>query len=216
MNDKKNIWLAVIGIILAGSLIINGISCAQEDPAALKKRIQELNAQVTLLEKQLAEKKKPQASPIPAIYRPTTIDPWDPFAEMEMMQANMNQLFQHHGSGIQGQNSDFFNPKIDIKESPDHYTITMDIPGMNKDNIDVKIEKDELVISGVRQSASEENNADKFFRQERSYGQFMRAVPLPEDAKKDTIDAQYNNGELTIKVMRNPPEKETPKKISIK
>jgi HSP20 family molecular chaperone IbpA len=169
--------------------------------AELKQQIQALNDRINQLEKQLASKQTQaasgQAGLSPAIYMQQS---WDPFAELDLMHRM----------------ADAFNPRVDIKESPKEYTITMDIPGMNKDNINVKVEEHNLIVSGERSTENEESQPGKFFRQERSFGNFMRVVALPEDAKEDAVDAAYNNGVLTIKVGRTANPKPAAQKIKVK
>ena len=90
---------------------------------------------------------------------------------------------------------------IDLTEKLNPNLITMDIPGMDKDKINVQIKEGTLIISGERQSENQDNN-NQYYRQERSFGSFMQAIPLPDDAKTDQIDARYKNGVLTVTVAR--------------
>jgi len=142
-------------------------------------------------------------------------DEWDPFEEMRQIQKRLNKMFndsfgrgfRSYGAGPFSQKS-FFEPDVDIKEDDNYYIITMDIPGMDKDKISVEIKDKVLKVSGERQTLLEENKGGKFFRKERSYGHFSRAIPLPNNIKEDQISAQYNNGVLSIKIA-----KETQKQI---
>ncbi len=212
---KVLLWTAAVVLVAAAALSLNSTSIAADDTAALKEQVQKLNDRIAQLEKQLAYKQTLAPRTQPANY--ALSGGWDPFAEMEYMQRAMNQMFREPFSlsmGLRGQ--DLFNPKIDIKESPGHYTITLDIPGMDKDNIEAKVEGRNLIISGERTSESEETSPDKFFHKERSFGHFIRVVPLPENAKTDVVDAQYNNGVLTVKVGRMDNNKKAVQKIQIK
>lgn len=175
-----------------------GAVYAADDTAALKQQVQQLNDRIAQLEQQLAQKQSVQASNAP-MYLPTAgySDMWDPEAEMNRMQSIMYRM----RAATPG--SDILSPRVDIKESPQQYIITMDIPGMPKDKIDVKVQQGNLVVSGERSSEQEDNSqGGQFYRHERSFGRFLRAVPLPSDIKTDNIDAQYNNGVLTVKVGR--------------
>ena len=99
-------------------------------------------------------------------------------------------------------NTEAFNPRMDMKQTDKEYVITMDIPGMDKDKINIEIKQDMLVISGERQSESQDNKNNQYYRQERSFGSFMQAIPLPEDARRDQIIAKYENGVLMVTVAR--------------
>lgn len=136
-------------------------------------------------------------------------DTWQPFEEMKRMQQKLNKMFNEsfeRGMRNYGfspfDKGNYFEPDIDIKEDKTHYIITMDLPGMDKDKISVEIKNNTLRVSGERETAFEENKGDKFFRQERSYGHFLRVIPLPDNIKEDEVSADYKNGVLTIKIAK--------------
>ena len=126
-------------------------------------------------------------------------DQWqDPFAQMIMMRNqmdhNMRQVFADTG---------MFSPRMDMKQTDKEYIITMDIPGMDKDKINIENKNGMLTISGERQSETNDNKNNQYYSQERSFGSFMQSIPLPEvDVKTDQIDARYKNGVLTVTVAR--------------
>jgi HSP20 family protein len=143
-------------------------------------------------------------------------DTWEPFEEMKRMQQKFNKMFnESFGKGV----GNYFEPDIDIKEDKTHYMITMDLPGMDKDKISVEIKNKTLRVSGERETTLEESKGDKFFRQERSYGHFSRAIPLPDNIKENEISADYIKGVLTIKIAKAfsaaEDKEEQPKKIQI-
>ncbi len=175
----KNAALMIIAT--ATALGVATTSFAAEDTMALKKEIQLLKQRLSQLEQRNAQQ------PVMEDF-----DAWDPFAQMHDMQRMLKQLDYQN----------YFNPRIDVKESDKQYTITMDIPGMDKNNIEVTVKDNYLIISGERNSAKEEKAQDKYFRQERSFGHFVRSMPLPDDVETSGIDAQYDKGVLTIKLNR--------------
>lgn len=137
-------------------------------------------------------------------------DEWDPFAEMEEIQKQMNRMFSDSfGRGFTSPQFGLFDKSMaydlqtDVQETKTHYIIKMDIPGMDKSNINVEVKNNMLLVSGERNEHVEENQGGKMFRRERSYGYFSRTVPLPNDARSDGITAEYANGVLTLKVPRN-------------
>lgn len=147
---------------------------------------------------------------------------WDPFSEMDRMQKEMNRMFRDsfwRGLGSQKfslfNKNRFFDLETDIKETKSAYKITMDIPGMDKQKINIETKDNTLVVSGERRSESEENKWNTFFRRERSYGYFHRAVPLPEDARADKIKADYKRGVLKITIPKDD-SKKSPDKSGIK
>lgn len=149
-------------------------------------------------------------------------DQWNPFAEMQRMQQQMDQMFQHSlnrfnkspqfknfsSTGIS------FTPEIDIKESEKEYVAKLDLPGMDKATIDVKVDDRLLTVSGTRKEQKEEKTDDNFFRQEISYGHFSRAIPLPGPIDQDAMEAKYENGVLTVKMPKKG-KSDTVKKVTI-
>jgi HSP20 family protein len=141
------------------------------------------------------------------------------------MQEQFNRIFnESFGRGIRSRGfmpaikGSFFEPDIDIREEQNNYIVKIDLPGMEKDNINIEVKDNILTVSGERETVVEENKGDKFFRQERSYGHFSRSFPLPDDVKEDQITADYKNGVLTVKIAKVPTadekEKES-KKIKV-
>jgi len=134
---------------------------------------------------------------------------WDPFAEMERMQEQINRMFHdsfRRGSRFDGITSPgwagrFFEPTADIQDKGDFYLVKLDLPGMEKDRISIEATDNALTVSGERNV--EEEKADKkhgYYRMERSFGQFQRMIPLPADVKSDEVTADYEKGVLTIKL----------------
>lgn len=154
------------------------------------------------------------------------LDHYDPFYEMEHIQQRMNRMFHDSfsramdlsGPTFLSQHT-FFEPEIDINESGTHYVVKLDLPGMEKDQINVEVKDHFLVVSGNRKIEKEETDKDgKFYRAERSFGSFSRAVPLPADANQDDIQAEYKNGVLSVKIAKLIPaegDKKTGSKVQI-
>lgn len=131
----------------------------------------------------------------------------DPFQELEKIQRRMNQMFRStfrrtlpgSGAGAAMPKSLFYEPDLDIKESPDAYVIKLDIPGMDKDKINVEVNENFMSVSGERKfEKEEEDDRSGFFQMERSFGSFHRTIPLPGDVKSEDVTAQYDKGVLTI------------------
>ncbi len=134
---------------------------------------------------------------------------WDPFREIDQMHQGMNRMFSRTmrkmmsdpGYGLSGTQMSAFEPDIDIGESGDYYVISYDLPGMDKDKINVDIRDQMLTVSGQR-GVAEEKEADGFYRMERSFGSFSRSVPLPYDADVNDVKAQYEQGVLKIQIKK--------------
>lgn len=93
------------------------------------------------------------------------------------------------------------SPSLDIAESDGKVDVTMDIPGMKAEDIDIQIAGNRLTISGERKDEKEEKgNGKAYHRIERHVGQFSRTVTLPCEVDESKVEATYQNGVLKIKL----------------
>ncbi len=104
-------------------------------------------------------------------------------------------------------------PLMNIEETKDAYKISVELPGMEKDDIDIEIKDNVLTISGEKkeETRSEEGT---FYRRERRFGKFSRSINLPNDINANSISAEYKNGVLMLVLPKT--EEAKPKKITIK
>jgi HSP20 family protein len=95
-------------------------------------------------------------------------------------------------------------PKVEVKENGKAYTVTIELPGLDENDVKVQIEDDVLTISGEKKV---EQTDDKMHYTERSYGSFTRAFTLPADADRDGISAKFAKGVLELEIAKtaNPP-----------
>ncbi|HMR87492.1 MAG TPA: Hsp20/alpha crystallin family protein [Saprospiraceae bacterium] len=96
-----------------------------------------------------------------------------------------------------------------IKEFDGHFLISLAIPGFNKSNVEIKQEKNILIVQGKQEA----NNDVKFLKKEFAPTEFTRTFTLPEDVNADAISATFEQGILNITVPKG--EKAQPKKIEI-
>lgn len=129
---------------------------------------------------------------------------WHPKKELEQFYRSMACMFhdslardfQNDRQVFSDRNS-FFMSEVNVKETPGSYIISVDLPGMNKEDIKVERRGDLLTISGERKSEEKTQN-QKIYRDEQNYGYFSRALTLPPDVKMGGIRTEYNNGVLKI------------------
>jgi len=198
MGRQGVVQIVVAGILVLGLQVFSTRSWA-DDTEQLKQQVQALQERVDQLESELANKQQvTTAAPMP-VYGQVV----DPFTQMmlmrQQMDRNMRQAFADTGA---------FNPKMDMKQTDKQYIITMDIPGMDKDKINVENKEGMLIISGERRSEAQDNKNNQYYSQQRSFGTFMQTIPLPEDARADQIEASYKNGVLTVTIARIKKEKQ--------
>lgn len=103
-------------------------------------------------------------------------------------------------------------PLTDIYEDNENYRLKLDLPGINKEDVKISINRGVLSISGERKQENE-TSGYKFHRVERVYGKFYRSFTLPEKIKEDKIHADFSNGQLSIVIPKA--EEAKPKEIQI-
>ena len=144
------------------------------------------------------------------------ISRWDPFRDLMSIQGELNRLFGRTYAGVdsgQPGSSGSWMPALDVYEVKDQYVVTVELPGIDPDDVDVSVEDSMLVVRGERRFAQEVEE-EAFHRVERRYGAFARSLSLPPTADPQRIEAAFDKGVLTIHVPKA--EEAKPKKITIK
>lgn len=138
---------------------------------------------------------------------------WNPFQEFE-------SLLDRYNRGRSGKqlSSDLsfadWAPSCDIEEEEDKYVIKADLPGVDKKDIDVKLENGVISIRGEKQVEKETGKGTKRHRTERFHGTFARSFTLPDAVQDERVDASYKDGVLKLVIPKA--EEAKPKSIDIK
>ena len=90
-------------------------------------------------------------------------------------------------------------PAVDLYEEKDDIVVKAELPGMEKDNIEVNLSGHRLTIKGERKQ-EEEVKKEGYYRAERSYGSFLRTLELPSEVQTDKAKAAFKNGILEIRL----------------
>ncbi len=106
-----------------------------------------------------------------------------------------------------------FMPRTNVAETENDYEVSVDLPGMKPEDVNIELRENQLWITGERKEEKEEKGK-AFHRVERQYGQFRRVVPLAGPVESDKIDAQFKEGVLRVTVPKS--EKAKPKRIEVK
>ena len=139
----------------------------------------------------------------------TMITRIDPFREL----AN---LFENFAEGTPTGKAQLmagtFVPPVDVYEDEHKLVLKLEIPGVNDEDLDIRIENNLLVVKGERKFEKEEKE-ENFHRIERRYGSFERSFRLPNTINGDAAEANYDKGILTVSLAKRPEAK--PKQIKV-
>jgi HSP20 family protein len=138
---------------------------------------------------------------------------WDPFEEIRKTQERLNLLFEDFMPMKKWGDGNVFTLAIDIKEEENKLLVTTDLPGINKEDIEINLKEDMLEIS-AKTGKEKETKEEGYIRKEREYTHFYRAVRLPSSVKEEGSTAKIENGVLTITLPKMKLE-EPAKKIQI-
>lgn len=103
-----------------------------------------------------------------------------------------------------------WNPPIDIFENEDALVFTAELPGLEKEDLNIAVDDGVLKISGERTFGGE---SKELRRRERSYGKFLRTFSLPTAIEPEKIEASLKNGILTVTLPKR--EESKPRQISV-
>lgn len=123
----------------------------------------------------------------------------DPFRDLSDVQSEMNRLFD----GFFGRSSQagaperVWAPAVDMYETKDELIVTAEVPGIREKDIHLAITGDMLTLKGERHW-DQEVKQESYYRGERWFGRFERALPLPIPVQADKVKASYRDGVLTV------------------
>ena len=128
----------------------------------------------------------------------------DPFIEMERMRREMEKRFMNFEDFFQTVPSlnKFYSklyrtPSFDMKEQDGKYIITMEVPGLDKNAINIKTENGQLIVS-ANVSKEKDNNTTTYFQRERRTSSYRHVILLPTDANEKSLHSEYKDGLLSI------------------
>ncbi|MGR3176475.1 MAG: Hsp20/alpha crystallin family protein [Candidatus Anammoxibacter sp.] len=124
----------------------------------------------------------------------------DPFDSFEHFGNEISSFFTPI-SRLMGRDVSLFerdwNPSIDVYESDNEVLVKADIPGLNKDEMDISILDDMLTIKGEKKTENEVSK-ESYYKSERFCGSFNRTIQLPSEVDEDKVKATYKDGVLEL------------------
>jgi len=148
----------------------------------------------------------------------TLLTRWEPLREFSTMQDRlnrMNRLFRESFSPEGPEEvltTTSFAPPVDVYEDEHTITLKLEVPGIDEQDIDVRIEGNTLSVHGERK-IEEEEKEENFRRVERQYGSFTRSFTLPSSVDPGQVNANYDKGVLKITLAKKAEAK--PKQIKV-
>lgn len=147
----------------------------------------------------------------------SNITRWNPINELDDLMSRYNRMFGLSRGNGEGEGKDLFSrsdwaPAVDIKETPEAFTVEAELPGMSKDDVKVTVQDGVLTIQGERKH-EEETDDKKHHRIERIYGSFLRRFTLPDNVDENSVKANFKDGLLTLNIQKAEPKE--PKAIEV-
>jgi HSP20 family protein len=140
---------------------------------------------------------------------------WTPFRQLSSLRDEIDRLFEAPLSSLTELSQPFSGgwvPAIDVYEDRDNYVVKMELPGMNRDEIDISLHNGVLSITGERKDEEKHEGAETY-RSERFFGRFQRSITLPAVVEAEKVNASYKDGILTVTLPKA--EEAKPKQITI-
>jgi HSP20 family protein len=119
----------------------------------------------------------------------------NPFEDIEQLLERMSEQFEDVSRSDLGLTSRL---NVDVEDQVDEYVVTADLPGFEKDDIDVELADQTLRIAAEHESEAETEAAGQYVRRERSRESMSQSISLPEAVEEEGVEARFKNGVLTI------------------
>lgn len=137
---------------------------------------------------------------------------FDPFKELRSLEERMNEAFS---SDLSKDVLSNFTPTVNTREGEFAFHIDVDLPGVKKEDISVKIDNNVLTLKGERKSKKEDKK-ENYYKVESSFGSFTRSFTLPNNIDAENIHAESKEGVLEITLPKKEVKNEKSKQIKVK
>ncbi len=138
----------------------------------------------------------------------------NPFADMRRMTEMMDRMMSTEGNGTR--NAGQVSVPMDIWEEDGAMFVKASLPGVKPEDVNLSIDDDVLTISGEFKDDHAQHPDRRVFHREHASGSFVRSVRLPEDVDQNAIDAEYDNGYLTVRIPRSAKPQHQPKQLRVR
>ncbi|NPA52632.1 MAG: Hsp20/alpha crystallin family protein [Aquificae bacterium] len=122
---------------------------------------------------------------------------WNPLKELARIESELNKLFSEFIPTKEDTQLVAWSPRVDVYEQDNNIIIEAEIPGAKKEDIEVKIKDNAVIIRGEVKK-EEEKKEGNYYKKERFYGTFERIIPLPTEVKAEEAKAEFKDGILKL------------------
>jgi len=165
----------------------------------------------------MAEKAKNKAKKTGALVprrAPSELSPWGDLDRMfeDFLERRLRSFWPERWWPAAG--VEITTPAVDLYKEKDDIVVKAELPGMEKDNIELNLSDNRLTIRGEKKK-EEEVKKEGYYRSERSYGSFVRTLELPSEVPTDKVKAAFKNGVLEIRLPKTEEAKKKETKVKV-
>ncbi len=139
---------------------------------------------------------------------------FEPLRELDNLNNRLHRFFGEFPANIDLGIS--FSPRVDISADDKSISIQAEIPGVKKEDMKISLQDNILTISGKKLKNDDKKEEKQYFRNEIMFGEFSRSFTLPEDINPDNVEAEFENGVLSISIAKNDVKAAKERNIEIK
>jgi HSP20 family protein len=131
----------------------------------------------------------------------------NPFEDLEELFDRMRRQFEEAAGSMDDVSVESLRSgmRVDVEDTGDSFVVTVDLPGFDKDDIDVRLSDQRLRISAAHAEEDETADDGHYVRQERHHSSMDRVVRLPEPVDEHSVSANFRNGVLTVTLAKAEP-----------
>jgi HSP20 family protein len=149
-------------------------------------------------------------------YQLPTLSTWSRFDRLANLRDEVTRLFDFSVPDLAGQTTQegttLWRPALDVFQDKDNIFVTLEVPGVKKEDFQLSLHEGTLTVSGERKQTTEVKEGESF-RSERFFGRFSRSVTLQVPVQADNVKAQYKDGVLTVTLAKS--EEAKPRQIEV-
>ena len=139
----------------------------------------------------------------------------DPFRSFDTVVRRMGDVFDDiQRGGIRFEVGEF-SPRVDVSNNASGVTFHVELPGIEKNDVKITITDGNILTIRGEKKREEKHEGSNYMRVERSFGSFTRSFTLPDGLRTDTVNANFDNGVLSISIEKAEPVAPKEQEINI-